>query len=155
MNLIRYSPNRWFDFPFDRVFDEFWGRAPEAAATATDVWAPRVDIREEKDAVLLSAELPGVSKDDLKIELENGVLTLSGEKKAERTENENGFYRSERVYGAYQRSFRVPETVDAERISAGYANGVLTLTLPKRPEAAPRKIAVKAEEPALKTIQAS
>jgi HSP20 family protein len=155
MNLIRYNPNRWFDVPFDRFFDEFWGRTSPEAPALSESWAPRVDIREEKDAVLLTAELPGVSKDDVKVELENGVLTISGEKKTEREENESGFYRSERVYGSFKRSFRVPETVDAEKIEAEYVNGVLKLVLPKRPEAAPRQIAVKAEEHPAKSIKAS
>ena len=147
MNLIRYNPSRWLDFPLERMFDEFWGRtAPEA--TAVETWAPRVDISEEDTAVLLTAELPGVSKDDVKVELKDGVLTLSGEKKSEHKEEKNGFYRSERVYGSFTRSFTVPETLDAEKIEAEYANGVLRLTLPKRPEAAPRLIDVKGDEKA-------
>ena len=153
MNLIRYNPSRWLDFPLERMFDEFWGRtAPEA--TAVETWAPRVDISEEDTAVLLTAELPGVSKDDVKVELKDGVLTLSGEKKSEHKEEKNGFYRSERVYGSFTRSFTVPETLDAEKIEAEYANGVLRLTLPKRPEAAPRLIDVKGDEKA-KAIKAS
>lgn len=153
MNLIRYNPNRWFDFPFDSVFDDFFGRTAPVPA-ASQAWAPRVDIREEKDVVLLSAELPGVAKEDVKVELENGVLTISGEKKSEREETENGIYRSERVYGSFKRSFHVPDTVDAEKIEAEYVNGVLKITLPKRPEAAPRLINVKADETA-KQIKAS
>ena len=153
MNLIRYNPSRWLDFPLERMFDEFWGRtAPEAAAVET--WAPRVDISEEDTAVLLTAELPGVSKDDVKVELKDGVLTLSGEKKSEHKEEKNGFYRSERVYGSFTRSFTVPETLDAEKIEAEYADGVLRLTLPKRPEAAPRLINVRGDEKA-KAIKAS
>ena len=154
MNLIRYNPNRWFDFPFDRMIDEFWGRqAPETRALET--WAPRVDIREEKDAVLLSAELPGVSMDNVHVELENGILTVSGEKKSETVENESGIYRSERVYGEFKRAFRVPDTVDADNISAEFVNGVLKLTLPKRPETAPRKITVKEGKTEVKHIKAS
>ena len=153
MNLIRYNPSRWLDFPLERMFDEFWGRtAPEA--TAVETWAPRVDISEEDTAVLLTAELPGVSKDDVKVELKDGVLTLSGEKKSEHKEEKNGFYRSERVYGSFTRSFTVPETLDAEKIEAEYADGVLRLTLPKRPEAAPRLINVRGDEKA-KAIKAS
>ena len=153
MNLIRYNPNRWFDFPFDRFFEDAWGTTPQPTTTES-AWLPRVDIREEHDAVLLSAELPGVSKDEVTVQLENGVLTVSGEKKSEQSENENGFYRCERVYGAFKRSFRVPETVDAAKISAEFVNGVLKLTLPKRPEAAARQIEVKADE-GVKTIKAN
>ena len=153
MNLIRYNPNRWFDFPFDRVFEDMWGRGVPEAPTA-EAWAPRVDIREDKDAVLLTAALPGVSKDDVTVELENGVLTISGEKKSEKTENENGIYRSERVYGSFKRSFTVPDSLDAGKIEAEYANGVLKLVLPKRPEAAARSIAIKGEE-SVKKLKAS
>ncbi len=153
MNLVRYNPNRWFDFPLDRFFEDFWPRAA-AQPAAPEGWLPRVDVREEKDAVLLTAEIPGVDKDGISIELENGILTLSGEKRSEETESESGFYRSERVYGAFKRSFRVPETVDAAHIAAEYVNGVLKVTLPKRPEAAPRRIDIKAEE-GVKEIKAS
>jgi HSP20 family protein len=153
MNLIRYNPNRWFDTPFERLFDTMWGRLPETAEP-NDTWAPRVDIREDKEAVVLTAELPGVDKDNVKVELENGVLTVSGEKKSETEATENGIYRSERVYGSFKRSFTVPDTLDADKIEAEYANGVLKLVLPKRPEAAPRLINVKADETA-KRIKAS
>jgi HSP20 family protein len=154
MNLIRYNPNRWIDFPLDRFFEDFWGRTAPVAQAADAAWAPRVDVREEKDAVYLTAELPGVSKDALNVELENGVLTISGEKRAEQTETEAGFYRSERVYGSFKRSFHVPDTVDGDKIEAEYADGVLRLTLPKRPEAAPRQISIKAED-GVKKLKAS
>jgi HSP20 family protein len=154
MNLIRYNPNRWFDFPFDRLFDEAWAQ-PAHGSPSAEFASPRVDIREEKDAIVVSAELPGVSQEDLHVELEKGVLTVSGEKKAELTEEEAGFYRSERVYGNFKRSFRVPETVDAQKIGAEYLNGVLKVTLPKLPEAAPRQIEIKAESGGAKKIQAA
>jgi len=155
MNLIRYTPNRWFDFPLDRVFNEFWARTvPEAPAVA-ETWAPRVDIRDEKDAVLVTAELPGVAKDEVSVQLKDGVLRIKGEKHTEKAENENGFYRSERVYGAFERSFTVPDTLDAEKIEAEYANGVLKLTLPKRPEAVARQIAIAGEGASVKKIKAS
>ena len=141
MNQVRYTPNRWFDFPIDRFFDDIWNRTITATPTV-EGFLPRADIRDEKDAVVVTAELPGVAKDDISVELQNGVLSLSAEKKSERKEDGNGFYRSERVYGNFKRSFRVPEAVDSEKISAEYANGVLTLTLPKRPEAAPKQIAI-------------
>ena len=156
MNVIRYNPNRLFDFPLDRMFGDFWPRTAsetDAPAAEAAMISPRVDIREEKDVVVLSAELPGVDPAGVKVELENGVLTISGEKNAETTENENGFYRSERVYGAFKRAFRVPETVDAEHIDAEYTHGVLKITLPKRPEAAPRAITIKEGKGDIKHIK--
>ena len=153
MNLIRYNPNRWIDFPLDRFFEDFWPRVPNGA-TVSESHAPRVDIREEKDAVIVTAELPGVEKDDLSVELEDGVLTVTGEKKTGDTIDDNGFYRSERVYGSFKRSFKVPTSVDAESISADYTNGVLRVNLPKKPEAAPRQIAIQGENGAAKKIEA-
>ncbi len=117
------------------------------------MYQPRVDIIDEKDAVIVSAELPGVDKNNISIELENRVLTLSAEKKSELKEEKDGFYRSERVYGTFQRSFRVPEVVNPDEISADYSNGVLKVTLPKRPEAAPRQIEIKGESGAVKQIE--
>lgn len=156
MNLIHYTPQPWFDFPFDRVFDEFFTRPVRGHSngdTGESAYLPRVDIREEKDAVIVTAELPGVEKDNLKIELDNGVLTLSGEKKPEVGEEENGFYRAERAYGAFKRQFNVPEVVDAEKISAEYVNGILRITLPRNPAAAPRQIAITTENGAAKQIE--
>ena len=154
MNLIRHTNGRIFDFPFDRIFDDFWPRQQADSNVEQAVFAPRVDIREGQESISLSAELPGVDQDAVKVELENGVLTISGEKKSELSEEENGFYRSERVYGAFKRSFRVPETVNPEQINAEYSNGVLRVTLPKRPEAAPRQITVKQGTQSVKQINA-
>ena len=156
MNLIHYTPQRFFDFPFERIFDEFFTRSAPGQPNGHTVEAsfqPRVDIREEKDAVVVTAELPGVENDNLKIELENGVLTVSGEKKAEAREEENGFHRAERAYGAFKRQFKVPTVVDAEKISAEYVNGILRITLPRNPEAAPRQIAIAAGNGAAKQIE--
>lgn len=152
MNLIQYNTNRWFDFPFDRFFDEFvTRRAPVNSSAGT--YQPRVDIVEEKDAVVVSAEIPGVEKDKLSVELEDGVLTLSAEKTVENREEKNDLYRSERTYGTYKRTFKVPASVDADKISAEYVNGVLKVTLPKHPEAAPRQIEITVENGGAKQIE--
>ena len=79
MNLVRYTPPRWFDFPIDRFFNDQWNRS-FAATPAIEAFQPRADIREEKDAVVVTAELPGVAKEDVSVELQNGVLSLSGKK---------------------------------------------------------------------------
>ena len=152
MNLIRYNTNRWFDFPFDRFFDEFLLRgAPVNDGVQT--YQPRVDIVEEKDAVVVSAEIPGVEKDKLSVELEDGLLTISAEKIAEDREDKDSLYRSERTYGAYKRTFKVPSSVNPDAISAEYVNGVLKVTLPKHPEAAPRQIEIHAGNGAAKQIE--
>lgn len=155
MNLIRYNPGRWADFPFDRFFEDFFARPRVEArgeTQAEETFLPRVDIREEQDSVVLSAELPGVSKDNLNVQLENGILTVTGGKQAERTDEEKGFYRSERIYGNFKRSFKVPDVVDADQIAAEYVDGVLTVTLPKKPEASPRQIAISGDNGAVKEI---
>ncbi len=145
MNLIHYSPNRWFDSTFDRFIPDFRiAPAGEAENGRPESYLPRVDIRDEQEAILLTAEIPGVPKDGVKVEVKERVLTLSGEKKNESERGENGFYRSERSFGAFQRSFTLPEGIDADKISGTFEDGVLRLTLPKKPEAKPRQIELEA-----------
>lgn len=154
MNLIRYNPSRFFDFPIDRFFEDFLPRRAVVNG-GVENYQPRVDIVEEKDAVVVSAEIPGVEKDKLSVELEDGVLTVTAEKIAENRKENDGVYRSERAYGTYKRSFKVPTSVNPDDISAEYVNGVLKVTLPKRPEAAARQIEIHAENGAAKQIETS
>lgn len=113
---------------------------------AGHVWMPRVDIIEEKDSYRLHADIPGLSKEDIKIAVENGVLTISGERKAEKREKADGQYEYyERSYGSFTRSFNLPDHVDPAGVAASYRNGVLELVLRKREEAKPRAIEVKVE----------
>lgn len=108
-------------------------------------WVPPVDVLEDKDAVQIAVELPGVKADDVKISLENSVLTIRGEKRQTAEENTEHVHRYERSYGVFERSFTVPSTVDADHIQASYDLGVLTVRLPKVEKAKPRQIAVKVE----------
>lgn len=105
-------------------------------------WAPRVDIHETDKELILDVELPGMEKKDIKIGVKNDILTISGERKQERKTEGSEYYRHERHYGKFERSFTIPETVDADNISANYKNGVLTLNLPKAKEVLPREIAI-------------
>jgi len=155
MNLIRYNSPRWADTVFDRFFSDLPSWLAEPTEPTPAVFAPRVDIREEEHAIVVSAELPGVDKDALKVEVEKGVLVLSGEKKEESESKEDGFYRRERTYGTFKRSFTLPDEVDAERIEADYKDGVLRVRLPKRPEVAPRQITVKTGAEETKQIDVS
>jgi HSP20 family protein len=100
---------------------------------------PSVDIFEDEKTIQVKADLPGVKPEEIKIEVENGVLTLSGERKLEKEEKKDGYHRVERVYGSFTRSFTLPEAVDGENIEAKYNEGVLTVVLPKRPEVNHRK----------------
>lgn len=112
----------------------------------TETFSPRVDVVEEKDAYRLHADVPGLAKEDLKVAVENGVLTISGERKSERKEKgKDGYRYYECSHGTFSRSFNLPENVDGAAVKAVYANGVLDLTLPKREEARPKAIDVKVE----------
>lgn len=106
-------------------------------------FAPAVDIFEEKEAFVVKAELAGVKPEEIHVDVENGILTLRGERKLDREENKDGYHRVERWHGSFSRQFTLPRTVDAERIEALTKDGVLTVRIPKRSEAKGQKIAVK------------
>lgn len=136
----------------DRVFDSFLGRrwpdTPITFRADTDSFAmPSIDVRESATDIVVEAELPGMSEDDIDVTLSNGTLTIKGEKKSEREEKEDDYHLTERSYGRFQRSFRVPDTVDEEKIEAKLEKGVLHVTLSKRPEAvkAEKKIPIGSE----------
>ena len=124
----------------NRMFSEFYGE------TFARAWVPPVDIYETDDhEVVLKAELPDMKREDINLTFENGVLTLKGERKFEHETKRENFQRMERRYGSFSRSFTLPNTVDAARISAAYKDGVLTIRLPQREEAKPKQIAVNVE----------
>jgi HSP20 family protein len=124
----------------NRMFSEFYGEA------LTRAWVPPVDIYEtDQHEVVLKAELPDVKREDIGVTFENGVLTLKGERKFEQETKRENFQRLERRFGQFSRSFTLPNTVDASRISASYKDGVLTIRLPQREEAKPKQIAVNVD----------
>lgn len=126
------------------VLDEAFGNfQPEDGSTITAAWYPACDVFEDKESVKIVAEVPGVRPEDVKISLENNLLTIRGEKKQEAEERSERVHRYERSYGAFERSFALPSTVDADKIQASYANGVLTVTVPKAERARPREIRIK------------
>lgn len=106
-------------------------------------WAPVVDIYETQDAIEMTFEIPGVNQKDIKVNIENSLLTVSGERRLEHDDRREGYHRVERSYGAFSRSFTVPSTIDPNRINAEFNSGLLRLTLAKRPESQPRAIEVK------------
>ena len=106
-------------------------------------WAPLVDITEDEKEFLIKAELPEVKKDDVKVTVENNVLTLRGERKIEKEEKGKKFHRIERSYGSFERSFTLPEGTDPAKVSSEFKDGVLTVHLPKSPTAKPKAIEVK------------
>ena len=128
----------------DRLFDGvFFGPATERRPQGT--WAPVVDIREEENAITVSIELPGLTSDDVKVTVDNGVLSISGEKKREFEEGseDSDYHLIERQYGRFERSFKLPRSVDADKVTAKFENGVLNVALPKSEQAKPRLISVK------------
>jgi HSP20 family protein len=137
---------RWDPFvDFARLSNDLFDfELPVAKENGTHRFSPAVDVVEEKDAFVLTAEVPGLKAEDVKVDMEKNVLTLSGERKLESKEEKKGYKRLERSYGAFTRSFVLPETLDGERIEAGLAEGILTIRVPKRPQSQPRKIEVKA-----------
>ncbi len=132
-----------------RIFDDAFRGWPlathEDGASLVGQWVPPVDVLEDQDGVRIVAELPGVRPEDVKISLQNNVLTVRGEKRQIAEEKTDHVHRYERYYGAFERSFTVPSTVDAEHIKASYELGVLTVRLPKLERAKPRQIEVKVE----------
>ena len=126
----------------NRVFTDTYGRADEGLLTS-GAWIPPVDIFQNgDDEVVLKAELPDMKREDIEITVDNGTLTLKGEKKISSDVKEESYHRIERHYGTFTRTFSLPRTVDAAKVAAEYKNGVLTVRLPLREEAKPRQIKV-------------
>ncbi len=130
---------REFRGELDRVFS---GNTPSYMDTASD-WVPSVDIKEGKEAYEVSADVPGVDPKDIDVSLEDGVLTVKGERKAEHKDEGDGYTRTERVNGSFYRRFTLPDTADADNISAKTEHGVLKLRIPKKDKVLPKKITVQ------------
>lgn len=143
MNINRYNAFDLVPFQAFRLFDEALNRA--AAPTSAKPWTPAVDILETENELILKADLPEVKQEQLDIRVEDGTLTLRGERKFEKVENEKGYHRIERSYGAFSRSFSLPETVNPEAVKATFKEGVLTVTLQKKELAKPRQIKVEVQ----------
>jgi HSP20 family protein len=126
-----------FTREIDRVFDAFFGQTDQARR-----WVPPVDLVEAEDHFVLRADLPGLSEGDVNIEVQDGTLTISGERKAEHEQREKGWYRIERSFGRFSRSLTLPDGVDADRIAASFEHGVLEVRIPKPEQRKPRRIAI-------------
>ena len=125
-----------------RFFEPFFGRFNFLEdETKSGVWAPPVDVAEEKDKIFVRVEVPGMNESDLKVSFEDGLLTVSGERQFERKDDRN-YHRIERTYGSFSRSFSLPRTVDANSIAASYHDGILEIEIPKLEEAKPKQIQI-------------
>ena len=137
MSLTHFDPLasiRVFEDAFTRMVNE---------PRATRPWSPAVDIYETENELVLKADVPDVDPKDIDVRVENQTLTISGERKFEQENSSKGFHRIERSYGSFVRSFAVPNTFDTDKIGAGFKNGVLTVTLPKKETAKPRQVKVE------------
>ncbi|HZH34778.1 MAG TPA: Hsp20/alpha crystallin family protein [Pyrinomonadaceae bacterium] len=147
MNVVRYDPFRdlrTLQDEVNRLFSSSFSRSGAGEdQMMRGAWNPSVDIFENKDQIVLEAELPGMKPEDVEISIENNVLTLHGERRFEKKDENDNFHRVERSYGSFTRSFTLPPTVTSENASAEFQNGVLKLTLAKREEAKARRIEIK------------
>ena len=141
MTLVRYNrPNRdLMSKNFSDIMDEFFN---DAVRSNRDTFVPGIDISEMDDQFLISAELPGMEKDDIEISLENRNLTISGERKFEKKEDGKKFHRVETSYGSFNRSFQLPDNVDEESIEATYENGLLNISIDKAEDKVKKKIEI-------------
>lgn len=146
MSLIRYNTQpqvRGFDTEMKQFFDKFF--APEGddqSNVVTSQWQPRVDIKEEAKRFVIAADIPGVDPKDIEIHMEKGVLSIRGERSAESKTEDGKFTRVERTHGSFYRRFALPDTADADQISASGKHGVLEIVIPKKPESTPRRITI-------------
>lgn len=146
MAIVRFDPFRELSQMQDRInriFGEAYRGGREDDVLNRGDWTPAVDIFENgQHEIVIKAELPGLKREDIDIRVENSTLTLRGERKHDTEVKQESYHRVERAYGSFSRSFALPSTVNAEKVSAGFTDGVLTITLPMREEAKPRQIQV-------------
>lgn len=147
-NPVRHS-QQWpvqsaFQDEIRQVFNQFLNNDEDqdASSVVTSQWAPRVDIKEEADRFVIFADLPGIDPEDVEVLMDKGILSIKGERHAEKREENGRFSRIERRYGSFHRRFALPDSADPEGVTASGHNGVLEIGIPKRPETTPRRIQV-------------
>lgn len=144
MALVRWDPARELDTlqsDVNRLFDSFFGRR-EGAPIGSQRWVPAMDLVETDDSLVLKADLPGLDRDDIEIEVKDGVLTIAGERKSEQESKREGYHRVERSFGRFSRSLGLPRGVDPSAVQASFDRGVLEVTLPKPEESKPTRIEI-------------
>ena len=142
MSIVRWMPNSMMNRNWNRMMEEMFGDLDSQMVTRS--WMPRMDIIEDGNGYKLVADLPGMTKEDVHITLEDGVLTLSGERKVVTESKKESVHLNERVYGKFTRSFSIGGALQADKINATFKDGVLTVVLPKAEEAKPKKIEIQA-----------
>lgn len=158
MNLVKYDPFRELRGLHDdmnRLFMSNFSRGFDQEGFTSGAWSPSVDIFENKDSLVLEAELPGMNREDIELSIENNVITIGGSRKFEKKDEGDNYHRVERSYGSFTRSFTLPQSVTSENVTAEFNNGVLRVSLPKREETKARKITIGGEDASeTKTIDA-
>ncbi len=138
-----FRPFRQLQREIDRIFEDFL--LPETRRSFSFGFVPEIDVYETDDAITIEVEAPGMDKKDFKVQVEDGVLRICGEKKLEREKSDRNYHVVERSYGRFERAVRLPDYVDADKVKAKYENGVLTLTLPKKEEKKAKVVDVEIE----------
>jgi HSP20 family protein len=141
MAIVRWEPMRELtslQSEMNRLFNAFF----ENGESRTRHWTPAMDLVEADGQLVLKADLPGLTEDDVQIEVSDNVLTVSGERKSEHVDRKEGFYRMERAFGSFSRSLTLPEGVDSDRIEASFDNGVLEVKIPKPEEVRPKRVSI-------------
>jgi HSP20 family protein len=148
MNITRYEPGSLFNRlqeDINKIFkSNGWSGWPDESSVATAQWVPSVDIQEKDDQFVINADIPGVKPEEVEVKMENGALTIQGERRSEQRKEENGYRRVECSYGSFYRRFALPDTADANKIQAKAKNGVLEISIGKREAAKPKAIKVQA-----------
>src|SRR2546429_2429859 len=149
MSIVRYDPFRdlrSLQEEVNRLFTGNMARSFDEEGIARGSWSPSVDIYENKDQIVLEAELPGMKREDFDLSVENNTITLRGERHFEKKDETDNYHRVERAYGGFLSAATLPESVSGEGATADYRNGVLRVTLPKKEETKARRIEIKSEE---------
>jgi HSP20 family protein len=148
MALVRWEPVRITSLQseMNRLFNTFFDTPTTGNGSTTRRWIPAMDLVETEDDFVLKADLPGLKEEDVNIEVDENVLTVSGERKAEHEDKREGYVRVERSYGSFRRSLTLPKGVDAEAVTANFENGVLEVHIPKPEERKPRRVAIQVGE---------
>jgi HSP20 family protein len=145
MAIIRWDPFRdlvTIREKMNRMFEDAVSTRGEEKDLISGSWAPAIDIYETENELVLSAEVPGIDEKDIEIRIEDGTLTLRGERKFEKEARQENYHRIERAYGAFSRSFSLPPNVDQENVQAEHADGVLKIHMPKKPESKPKTVKI-------------
>ena len=145
MAIVRFNPlndNLGFQREMNRLFEDFFPVRKSSEEKESGVWRPSVDVHEDENSYAIDVELPGLNKEDVRVNYQDGSLSISGERKYENESNEKNAHRIERFYGKFHRTFTFPSVVDGDKITAAYNNGVLQITVPKTEEVKPRQIEI-------------